>query len=85
MAFSFDVILQAAQAVAPELFVLAEPDANSPQWFRVQTTNACRAVFAGDDQTRGAQQAEVLRDGRTAGPKIRGDLSNGVWAAAQQA
>ena len=49
MTFSFDVILQAAQAVAPELFVFAQPDANGPQWFGVQTTNARRAVFAGED------------------------------------
>jgi len=46
--------------------------------------NPCGTLRFGTYQARRAQQSKVFRDGRAAGPKIRGELANGMASATQQ-
>src|SRR5215469_13498135 len=79
----FDVSLQVAQALAPERFVIPEPTVNPAQRPRVEPADSSRAVLPCRDQASRSQQAEMLRDGRPAGPEVRRDLSHRVPPAAQ--
>src|SRR6516225_6242088 len=77
-------MLEAAQAVAPECFVVLQPITDRAQRPRVQFADPRGAVSPADDQTDGPQQTKVLRDRRPAAAKIGGNLAHRAASTPQQ-
>jgi len=80
----FHKFLQLVQTRCPEDAILLDPRVDGAERVRVELVNAIASFTVLTDKVSAAQEAEMLRDGRTGYREGIGDLSSGLTAPAEK-